>query len=87
MQKLLAVGLLVILAGFGLIIAGSVGQGSVSAGGVVFIGPLPIVFGSGPGGDYLALGAAVIGGILVALLLIWGWRLKAESDGEQEMIK
>lgn len=66
--------MLIVLAGLGLIIAGSLGQGSVSAGGVVFIGPIPIAFGSGPGGGYLALGSVVIGAIMILLLLLWGWR-------------
>lgn len=74
MQKLLLAGVLVILAGVGLVMAGSLGGGSASAGGVVFIGPFPIVFGTGPGGWDLALASAVIGGVMVALLLLWGWR-------------
>ncbi len=81
MQKLLAMGLLVILAGFALVVAGSAGQGSSSAGGVVFIGPFPIVFGSGPAGGYLALASVVIGGVMVALLLLWGWRLSRMKEG------
>ena len=80
MQKLLAAGLLVIVAGFALVLAGSVGQGSSSVGGVVFIGPFPIVFGSGPGGGFLALASVVIGGIMVILLLLWGWRLSRMKD-------
>lgn len=74
MQKLLAAGLLVIFAGFGLIVAGSAGQGNASAGGLVFIGPFPIVFGSGPGGSALALVSVVVGGVMVALILLWGRR-------------
>jgi uncharacterized membrane protein len=81
MQKLLAVGLLVILAGFVLVVAGSAGQGSLSAGGVVFIGPLPIAFGSGPGGATLALISVVIGSVMMALLLVWGWRLLRTREG------
>lgn len=75
MQRLLVAGVLIILAGFGLIAAGSAGQGSVSTGGAIFIGPFPIVFGSGPGGPTLELISVVIGGMMVALLLIWGRRL------------
>jgi uncharacterized membrane protein len=74
-QKLFAVGVLIILAGLILIFAGSMGQGSASAGGVVFVGPFPIAFGAGPEGGDLALMSVVIGGVMVALLLIWGWRL------------
>lgn len=81
MQRLLAVGLLVILGGFALVVAGSVGQGSSSAGGVVFIGPFPIAFGSGPDGGYLALASVVIGGVMMALLLLWGWRLLRIREG------
>ena len=81
MRKLLAAGLLVILAGFALVVAGSAGQGSSSVGGVVFIGPFPIAFGSGPGGGDLALASVVIGGVMVALLLLWGWRLSRVKEG------
>lgn len=77
----MVLGLIIFLAGFGLLVVGSLGQGNVSTGGVVFIGPVPIVFGSGPGGWSLALTSVVIGGIVVALLLLWGWRL-SRSKGE-----
>jgi uncharacterized membrane protein len=75
LQKLLVAGLLIFLLGLGLLLVGTLGQGSVSAGGVIFIGPFPIVFGSGPGGSTLALLSVMIGGVMVALVLIWGWRL------------
>lgn len=68
-------GLLILLAGFGLIFYGAVSQGSTSAGGVIFIGPVPIAFGSGPSGSSLALISVVIGGVMLALILIWGKRL------------
>jgi uncharacterized membrane protein len=80
LQKLLVAGLLIFLLGLGLLLVGTLGQGSVSAGGVVFIGPFPIVFGSGPGGPALALLSVVIGGVMVALLLIWGWRLMKTKE-------
>lgn len=81
MQKLMALGLLIFLAGFGLLVFGEAGQGSVSTGGVVFIGPFPIVFGSGPGGWALALMSVMIGGVMVALFLIWGWRSSKVNGG------
>ena len=74
MQKLLLLGSLIFLAGFGLIVIGAIGQGNVSTGGVVFIGPFPIVFGSGPGGSVLALMSVLLGAVMVVLLLLWGWR-------------
>ena len=67
-------GLLLILGGFGVVFIGSFGSGNVSAGGVIFLGPIPIVFGSGPGGAALALISVVIGGVMVSLMLLWGWR-------------
>lgn len=75
MQKLVVAGLLILLVGFGLIFLGAASQGSSSAGGAIFIGPIPIVFGSGPSGASLALISVVIGGVMLALVLIWGWRL------------
>jgi uncharacterized membrane protein len=70
-QKLMVLGLLIILAGFALVFAGASTTGTVSAGGVVFIGPLPIVFGAGPGGWELALGSVVVGAVMIILLLFW----------------
>jgi len=75
LQKLLAIGLLLFVAGLALVLVGVSEQGSVSTGGVVFIGPFPIVFGSGPGGLELAVASVLIGGVMVALILLWGWRL------------
>ena len=74
MRKLLVLGFLVFLVGFGLIVVRVVGQGNVSTGGVVFIGPFPIVFGSGPAGWVLALMSVLIGAVMIALFLFWGWR-------------
>jgi uncharacterized membrane protein len=72
MEKLAAIGLLVIIAGFALIIAGAGAQENVSTGGVIFIGPFPIVFGSGPSGWPLALFSLAIGVVIVAFMLVWG---------------
>lgn len=74
MRWLLGLGLAFVVAGFALVFAGSLGQGSVSTGGVVFIGPIPIVFGSGPGGGQLAFLSVVIGAAMLVLLFLWGWR-------------
>ncbi len=88
MRKLLALGFLVFIAGLALIMAGTMGQGSVSAGGFVFIGPFPIVFGSGPGVAELAVVSVVIGGVMLALLLLWGRRLyRVKEEEGRESIK
>ena len=79
MQKLLATGMIIFLAGLGLLLVGAVAQGGTSAGGVVFIGPLPIVFGSGPSGYDLAFLSVVTGGVMVVLLLLWGLRLHKDE--------
>ncbi|MDG7008999.1 MAG: DUF131 domain-containing protein [Nitrososphaerota archaeon] len=80
-QKLFALGLLVFLAGLGLVFAGTLGQGNASFGGVVFVGPFPIVFGSGPGGWILALGSVVIGAVMLIMVLIWELRLSHVREG------
>jgi len=72
--KLLTVGFLILLFGFCLLVAGAAGQGGGSVGGAVFIGPFPIVFGSGPSGPELALISVVIGAVMVGLIVLWGWR-------------
>ncbi|HYA56597.1 MAG TPA: DUF131 domain-containing protein [Nitrososphaerales archaeon] len=82
MQRLLLAGVVILLLGFGLIIVGSATQTGVSTGGVVFIGPFPIVFGSGPSGSSLALVSVVIGGVMVALVMLFGWRMLGRGGRE-----
>ena len=71
MQKLLAVGIVVILAGMIALGISAAGQGQVSVGGAIFIGPFPIAFGTGPGGTSLALLSVIIGAVMVGLTLLW----------------
>lgn len=78
---LLGAGLLMIFAGFALVFVGAASQENASSGGVVFIGPFPIVFGTGPGGGELALLSVVIGAVMVALLILWSWRLSHPVGG------
>lgn len=80
MRGLLAAGVAIVLSGVALLVVGSAGQGGVSAGGVVFIGPIPIVFGSGQEGWPLALLSVVIGGVMLAMLLLWGHSLSRRSQ-------
>jgi LPXTG-motif cell wall-anchored protein len=65
----------IMIAGFALIFIGViilvlalVQNGSGSVGGVVFIGPIPIVFGAGPDANWL-----IIIGIIIALVMIVGF--------------
>jgi len=82
LQKLFLAGLVIILIGFGLIIVGSATQAGASTGGVVFIGPFPIVFGSGPNGSSLALVSVVIGAAMIVLVMLWGWRMFGRKGGD-----
>lgn len=45
-------------------------RGGVSAGGVVIIGPVPIVLGGGPYGELLATLSAILAIILVLFFLL-----------------
>jgi uncharacterized membrane protein len=74
LQRLMGLGLALFVAGLFLIAIGYA-SGAVSVGGVVFIGPIPIVFGSGPSGDQLALVSVVIGAAMTVVLLAWAWGL------------
>ena len=75
--RLMLLGFLVILAGFAIIALGSQpGPGTASTGVVIFIGPFPIVFGSGPSsGVLIAIGLFIaLIMVLVTLLSFLGWR-------------
>jgi len=75
LQRLVLAGLLIVLLGVALIVVGTSTAGGASTGGAIFIGPFPIVFGSGPGGASLALLSVVIGVAMLVLVLIWGRRV------------
>jgi uncharacterized membrane protein len=81
MRFLPELGILLIVVGIAFVFLGSAGSGNTSVGGVVFIGPFPIVFGSGPGGGTLALLSVVIGGVMLALFLLWGFRFLKSKEG------
>ena len=76
MQRLMAAGFLTILAGFALLFAGAASSGGASVGGVVFIGPVPIAFGSGRDGWSLALGSVIVGAAMLVGLLVWSLRFR-----------
>lgn len=64
------IGLLLIIIGFLFLFAGSISRSDVKTGGVIVIGPLPIVFGS----DRTAILIAVIGAIAIMLLILF-WHM------------
>ncbi|MCW4023821.1 MAG: DUF131 domain-containing protein [Candidatus Bathyarchaeota archaeon] len=70
---LLSAGLILIFVGFAVVIISSLlsSAGSGSVGGVILIGPIPIVFGSGPDAGWLVLIGVVITILsLVSFLLL-----------------
>ncbi len=88
LRALFAAGFLLIAAGIALLVYGSLGQGNVSTGGFILIGPFPIVFGSGSNGWDLALLSLLLGGVMVILLLAMAWRVRAlTSEGRAETDK
>lgn len=64
-SRLYLVGFLLVLAGVVLLFAGAAGSTSTSVGAVVFIGPFPIAFGSGPGA-----GTLIVIGVLISLAMV-----------------
>ena len=67
-SRLYLAGFLLVLAGIVLLFIGSAGSSSTSFGAVVFIGPFPIAFGSGPDAGTLILIGVVIS---IAMVLIF----------------
>ena len=67
----LMLGFPVVIIGIILIIVASLlGGGSASVGGVIFIGPFPIVFGAGPGVAWLILISIVISVIMIVVFVL-----------------
>jgi uncharacterized membrane protein len=77
MNRLLLAGLVMIVAGILVVALGSAGQGGVSTGGFVLLGPIPIVFGSGPSGWQIATLALVAGILMIVLLSALAWRFRS----------
>lgn len=88
MKGLFVVGFVLVVLGIALLAYGSAGQGSVSAGGFILIGPFPIVFGTGSNGGVLALISLLAGVVMVALLIVMAWRFRALTrKGSEETDK
>jgi uncharacterized membrane protein len=74
---LFTAGLIVLVVGALFVFAASAlgGNGSSSAGIVVFIGPVPIVFGAGPDAGLLILIGVIIAAISLVSFLVWRRRV------------
>jgi uncharacterized membrane protein len=74
---LIVLGISLVFVGIAVIIAVSaLSGGSSSVGGVILIGPIPIVFGAGPDGAWLIVLSVVLTIISVVLFLIMNRRIK-----------
>ncbi len=78
-------GFILIFAGFAILVAGSVGSPNTSAAVVVFVGPLPLVFGSGPYGSQLALISLVASVAIILLTYLWARGRREAHDAEAEI--
>jgi uncharacterized membrane protein len=76
---LLVVGFVLVFVGVTVVILASVFSGSGSVGGVILIGPIPIVFGSGPDALPLVILGVIITVISVVLFLVMNRRAKTET--------
>jgi uncharacterized membrane protein len=87
--RLAFLGVAFIFVGFAVVALGTFTApgGSSSTGGFILIGPIPIVFGSGPNSGLLAAVALVISVAVVALYLLslFLWRSGRRRRREAEM--
>jgi uncharacterized membrane protein len=84
LSRLYAAGFLLIVTGIGIVVLGTLSSTStsVSLGGAVFIGPFPIVFGSGPGSWLFALTALIIAAVMVVVVTFYLSILLRRGRGE-----
>ena len=74
---LLILGFVLVLVGVAvLVVVSSVFGGSTSTGVVIFIGPFPIVFGSGPNAGWLIIIGIVLAVASVAVFLVMNKRYR-----------
>jgi uncharacterized membrane protein len=81
LMTLLFLGITLVFVGIAVILFASLalGGGSGSVGGVIMIGPIPIVFGSGPDAGWLI--AASVGLTIISLVLFFVFNRRARRFG------
>jgi uncharacterized membrane protein len=73
----LIVGFMLVFVGVIILVAAmALSGGSGSVGGVVFIGPIPIVFGAGPDSNWLITISIILAVVTLALFVIYSRRAK-----------
>ncbi len=84
--RLVGLGIAIIFVGFLVVALGTFtgNGGSSSSGGFILIGPIPIVFGSGPGSGMLATVALLItvAMVVVYLMSFYFWRSGGRRESE-----
>lgn len=77
---LLAAGLVLVLVGVLVVFVAALSgnSSSSSVGVVIFIGPIPIVFGAGPDAGLLVLAGALISAVSITIFLAMRKRMRAE---------
>jgi uncharacterized membrane protein len=76
---LLLAGISLVFVGIAVIVVSSIVLGSGSVGGVILIGPIPIVFGAGPDALWLILVSVVLSVISIVLFLVLNRRARKEQ--------
>jgi uncharacterized membrane protein len=78
----LILGIVLVFVGIAILVASSIVMGnfSSSAGAVIFIGPIPIVFGSGPNATWLISIGIILAVLSIAISLIMSRRLRRFND-------
>jgi len=77
---LIILGILLVFVGVIVVVVASVVSGSGNVGAVIFIGPFPIVFGSGPNATWLILVGIILAVISILVFLVMNRRLGRFSD-------
>ena len=78
---ILLLGFVVIFIGVILVaFASMLGGNSSSVGGIIFIGPFPIVFGAGPGAPWLVALGVILAAIIFILLFVMRRRIGRSED-------
>ena len=78
---LFVLGFFIVLAGIVVIMVAAMlsSSGSASFGGIIFIGPIPIVIGTGPSAQWLIPFAMILAGLSIVMLLIT--RKRSNKEG------
>lgn len=72
--RILIIGCSLIFVGIIILALALVQNGSGSFGGVIFIGPIPIVFGAGPEANWLIIISIIISAVMVIGFIIFNKR-------------